>query len=175
MLRDSIASIIGLSYLIDPALLGNGISVKNRRSLEDTMISMPVDNAQTINKVCMELLYLQYNQSVIITNHKNQENSFRFQLLVKQKKSPLERWLTNEADFPNLQKITTKLFSVATSSAASEHNFSVMGFIHSKLSNSLSPNTAKKLVFIKSNLATFYDFSVPTCDDVKCSSSDDDS
>ena len=55
-----------------------------------------------------------------------------------------------------LQKITTKLFSMATSSATAEQNFSTMGFIHSKLCNSLSPKTVGKLVFIKSNLAAFY-------------------
>jgi hypothetical protein len=45
---------------------------------------------------------------------------------------------------------------MATSSAASERNFSFMGFIHSKLRNSLSAMTVEKLVFIKSNLCAFY-------------------
>ena len=49
--------------------------------------------------------------------------------------------------------IATKLFSMATSSATAEQNFSTMGFIHSKLCNILSPKTAKKLVYIKCNLA----------------------
>ena len=52
--------------------------------------------------------------------------------------------------------IATKLFSMATFSATAEQNFSSMGFIHSKLQNSLSPKTVEKLVFIKSNLAAFY-------------------
>jgi hAT family C-terminal dimerisation region len=58
--------------------------------------------------------------------------------------------------WPELQKITTKLFSMATSSATAEQNFSTMGFIHSKLCNSLSPMTVEKLVLIKRNLAAFY-------------------
>jgi hypothetical protein len=45
---------------------------------------------------------------------------------------------------------------MATSSATAEHQLSTMGFIHSKLCNSLSPKTVEKLVFIKSNLAAFY-------------------
>ena len=52
--------------------------------------------------------------------------------------------------------IATKLFSMATSSATAEQNFSTMGFIHSKLCNILSPKTVEKLVFVKSNLAASY-------------------
>jgi hypothetical protein len=39
-----------------------------------------------------------------------------------------------------------------------------MGFIHTKLRNLLSPNSVEKLVFIKTNLPTFYDYdyAVPT-------------
>ena len=58
-------------------------------------------------------------------------------------------------EWHELQKIATKLFSMATSSATAEQNFYTMGFIHSKLCNSLSPKTVEKLVFIKSNLAAF--------------------
>jgi hypothetical protein len=38
-----------------------------------------------------------------------------------------------------------------------------MGFIHSKLRNSLSAKTVAKLVFIKSNMGAFY--SCPTSND----------
>jgi hypothetical protein len=54
-----------------------------------------------------------------------------------------------------LRSIAVKLFSMATSSAASERNFSAMGFIHSKLQNTLSPSSVEKLVYIKTNLNTF--------------------
>jgi hypothetical protein len=52
---------------------------------------------------------------------------------------------------------------MVTSSAASERNFSTMGFIHTKLRNLLFPKTVEKLVFIKTNLPTFhdYDYAVP--------------
>ncbi|CAK9193520.1 unnamed protein product [Sphagnum troendelagicum] len=51
---------------------------------------------------------------------------------------------------------------MAMSSAASERNFSTMGFIHSKLRNALVARTIEKLVFIKLNLGAFYDY--PTLD-----------
>lgn len=83
-----------------------------------------------------------------------------------------KRWLTDGNDFPDLNKMAIKLFSMATSSASSEINFSMMGFIHSKLRNKLAPQTVEKLVFIKSNMPVFYDTPVPDIDDMECSSSD---
>lgn len=67
-------------------------------------------------------------------------------------------------DYPTLQKIAIKLFTMATSSAAFERNFLLMGFIHSKLRNALMTRTVRKLVVIKSNLSAFYDYSAPDND-----------
>jgi hypothetical protein len=67
-------------------------------------------------------------------------------------------------DYPMFHKIAIKLFTMATSSVASERNFSTMGFIHSKLRNALATKFVEKLVFIKSNLSAFYNY--PTFDDV---------
>ena len=116
-----------------------------------------------------EALYLQYTKVKTVTASEMAKNSFRFQLLAKRKKSPLEWWLTDGNDFPDLKKIAIKLFSMAASSAASERNFSTVGFVHSKLRNSLAPQTVEKLVFIKSNIEAFYDPHVP---DPECSISD---
>jgi hypothetical protein len=46
---------------------------------------------------------------------------------------------------------------MATSSAASERNFSTMGLVHSKFRNSLAPLTVQMLIYVKSNYATFVD------------------
>ncbi len=51
-----------------------------------------------------------------------------------------------------LSQIAIKLFNLVTSSAASERNFSTMGFVHSKERNRVNPDTVEKLVFIKSNI-----------------------
>jgi hypothetical protein len=48
-----------------------------------------------------------------------------------------------------------KGLSVASSSTASEHNFSTMGFIHSKLRNCLGRDTVEKLVYVKTNNLQF--------------------
>jgi hypothetical protein len=78
-----------------------------------------------------------------------------------QKKSPLQWWMIEGRRFPLLQMIAVKVFSMTTSSAASERNFSTMGFIHTKLCNRLSPGTFEKLVFIRSNLVALENYPVP--------------
>jgi hAT family C-terminal dimerisation region len=54
---------------------------------------------------------------------------------------------------------------MATTSAASERNFSTFGFIHSKLRNSLAAEKVIKLVFIKTNYPVFAETLVEYSDD----------
>ncbi|KAH6586487.1 hypothetical protein BASA50_000442 [Batrachochytrium salamandrivorans] len=75
-------------------------------------------------------------------------------------------------DNPELQKIAIKLFSMATSSAASERNFSTMGFIHTKFQNCLNVETVEKLVFIKSNLPSFHEQNLEVDDDYESKAHD---
>ncbi len=85
-------------------------------------------------------------------------NSFRYQMLSKGSKTVLQYWQTDGCQWADLQSVAVRLFSMATSSVAFERNFSTMGFIHSKLRNSLSAKTVEKLVFIKSNMGAFYNY-----------------
>ena len=64
--------------------------------------------------------------------------------------------MVDGCEWPELQKIATKFFSMAMSSAAAEQTFSTMAFIHSKLHKSLSPKTVENIVFIKRNQIFFY-------------------
>lgn len=65
-------------------------------------------------------------------------------------KTPLQYWLSDGVAWPDLQKISIKLFTMATSSAASERNFSTMGLVHTQMRNSLAPQTVQMLVYVKS-------------------------
>jgi hypothetical protein len=74
-------------------------------------------------------------------------------MLMEGNKSILQYWLTDGSRWPTLQSICIKLFTIATSSAASERNFSAMGFIHSKLRNRLAASTLEKVIYVRSNLS----------------------
>jgi hypothetical protein len=73
-------------------------------------------------------------------------------MLSKGSKTMLQYWQTNGCQWADLQNVAVRLFNMATSSAMFERNFSMMGFIHSKLRNSLSAKTVEKFVFVKSNM-----------------------
>jgi hypothetical protein len=84
----------------------------------------------------------------------------------------LQYWLTDGLQWPDFQKIAVKLFSMATSSASSDRSFSTMGYIHSKLRNSLNAKTIQKIVFTKSNLPAFHDQQVGDESDTEGDSND---
>jgi hypothetical protein len=83
------------------------------------------------------------------------QNKFRFKILQKVSKSPLQYWQVDGVSWPLLQQIALKVFSLATYSAASERMFSTFGFVHPKLRNFLTAEKVKKLVYIKANYPTF--------------------
>ena len=85
-------------------------------------------------------------------------------MLTNKQISPLQYWKSNGSDWPTLQKVAVRLFSVVTSSAASERNFSTFGFISQKLRSRLSTDTIEKLVFVKTNASLLY--KVPPDDEI---------
>ncbi len=127
------------------------------------MINSPLDDVTPIDDGRKEKLYIQFTAYFISATKERQANSFRYQMLSKGSKTVLQYWQTDGCQWANLQSAAIRLFSMATFSMASERNFSTMGFIHSKLRNSLNAKTIEKLVFIKSNMGAFY--SSPTSDD----------
>ena len=141
----------GLAYLLDPRFLGDGIDQQHRRDLEETLISTPVVDDIITTEQTKGDLYMQFTEFLILASQDKNTNSFRYKFLINKRKTPLQYWLTDGAEWPLLQKIAIKVFSLATSSAASERNFSTFGFIHSKLRNSLRTKSVEKLVYIKSN------------------------
>jgi len=124
----------------------------SRSSLEEVLINSPVDDVTPIDDGRKEKLYIQFTAYFISVTKERQANSFHYQMLSKGSKTVLQYWQTDGCQWADLQSVAVRFFNMATSSAASERNFSTMGFIHSKLRNSLSTKTVEKLVFIKSNM-----------------------
>jgi hAT family C-terminal dimerisation region len=146
----------GLSYMLYLCHLGHGLPTLSFHNLEITLFESPEDKVTPSKASQHELLYMQFTKFFIATSQQKNEKLFCYKVLLKGSKIQLEYWLVDGCEWPELQNIVTKLFSMATSSATAEQNFSTMGFIHSKLCNILRPKTTEKLVFIKSNLAAFY-------------------
>jgi hypothetical protein len=153
----------GLSYLLDPRHIGDGLPANSRSSLEEVLINNPVDDVTPIDDGHKEKLYIQFTAYFISATKERRANSFHYQMLSKGLKIMLQYWQIDGCQWADLQSVAVRLFLLVTFSAAFERNFSTMGFIHSKLRNSLSAKTVEKFVFIKSNMGAFY--SCPTGDD----------
>lgn len=157
----------GLAYLLDPRFLGDGLPQQQRRALEETLISTPIADDGTISEQTKEELYTQFTAFFILASQDKNMNSFRYKFLVNRRKTPLEYWLTDGTEWPVLQKVAIRVFSMATSSAASERKFSTFGFIHSKLRNSLRAKSVEKLVYIKSNMSSLSGDCTNNCTDTE--------
>jgi hypothetical protein len=151
----------GLSYLLDPRFLGETMSWQTRCDLENLLVNTPADDTTPVDDRRKELVSLEYARFKIAAEKEREQNSPQFRTLAKLEMTPLQWWLADGSDYPLLKPIATKLFSMATSTAASERNFSTMGFVHSKLRNRLAPQRVEKLVFIISNLPALDDHAVP--------------
>ena len=88
---------------------------------------------------------MQYTNFVITATREKTIDLFCYKMLKKGSKSVLQYWLVDGKSWPEVQKIAIKLFSMATTSAVSERNFFTMGFLHTKLWNSLNVETVEKL------------------------------
>lgn len=134
---------IGIAYLLDPRFLGHGMPMATKKKVEDLLFEYASDHK--------EQLFLEYTRFVINACNDKEQGDFRFQMLLKQTKTILQYWMIDGSEYPMLKEIALKVFSMVTSSAASERNFSTTGFIHSKLRNLLKESSVRKLVYIKTN------------------------
>ena len=82
-------------------------------------------------------------------NHNDDSSRFSTKALLMSSKC---WWQLNGSRWPSLQRIAIRIFSIGTSSSASERNFSALGHIWSKKANSLSAKNAEMLAFVNTNL-----------------------
>jgi hypothetical protein len=61
-------------------------------------------------------------------------------------------WQLHGAEWPMVQRVALRMFSVATSSLSSERNFSTFNHVWNKKSNRLSFETANKIVYCWHNI-----------------------
>ena len=143
----------GLPYLLDSRMLGDGLPPDNQSELEYILVNWPFDDVTPVTEERMEEVFNESTHSLSLPVKRRNRNRFRFKILMKGVKTPLQYYQIDGERWPLLQGIALKLFQMLTSSAASEWTFSTMRFIHSKLRNSLFTASVEKLVFVKTNLA----------------------
>jgi hypothetical protein len=110
----------GLSYMFDPRHIGDGLPADSRSSLEEVLINSPIDDVTPIDDNRKEKLYIQFTTYFISATKERQANSFCYQMLSKGSKTVLQYWQADGCQWADLQSVAVRLFSMATSSAASK-------------------------------------------------------
>lgn len=144
----------GLGYILDPRYLGEGMEREFQMQCEDLLFAFGAATSIGTEQELFdrkEQMLKEYTSFRVSALQEKQTNSFRFQMLSRGSKTSLEYWLSDGVHWPNVQKIALKVFSMACSTASCERNFSTFGFIHSKIRNSLSEESVRKLVYVKTN------------------------
>jgi hypothetical protein len=119
-----------------------------RSGLEDKLFKL--NNPDNYPEFKVQI-FSQYTEFTISAQNEKANKSFRYEMLVKKVKTPYQFWLADGSQWPQLQPIALRIFSVATPTASCERSFSNQGCIHSKLRNSISTERVEKLVFIRAN------------------------
>ena len=137
----------GFGNILDPRYLGDGMDREKRKEVEDLLFAF--GNKNSIEQ--QEQMYNEYTQFRVCALQEKTADNFRFKMLMKETKSVRQYWVADGMDWPVLQKVALRVFSMACSSSASERNFSTFGFVHTKHRNRLSDAKVKKLVYVKTN------------------------
>ena len=151
----------GFGNLLDPRYLGDRMSFEFRADVEEQLIQFGVDyfiencfddEDDVDTEELKQTIYKEYtNYKLTLVKERDKNNSLLYMMLKKEMKTVYEFWKTDGSEWPYLQTIALRVFTMACSTASSERNFSTFGFVHSKSRNRLSKECVKKLVYLKSN------------------------
>jgi Protein of unknown function (DUF 659)/hAT family C-terminal dimerisation region len=143
---------IGLSYLLDPNYLADGMQEAHKVKALDFLteygpsgVAATQENADERQKL-KDNIYKEWADWTEDTVIQKGRTGSRLHLLTAKK-----YWNIDGSKYPALKSLAMRVFGMVSSSAASERGFSTMNFVHSKLRNCLSAEKVKKLIYIKTN------------------------
>lgn len=147
----------GIAYLLDPRYIGDGLNTDVRKNIEDIIFDLPVkevsrhaSNNSNSSNAKLDIAQ-QLTEYVIDATREKNNNTFRYTLLVKHKKTALQYWLTDGQRWPLLQQIACKVFSLPSSTVAVERKLTAKATLPAALRAALPPAVVGKLMFIKGN------------------------
>jgi Protein of unknown function (DUF 659)/hAT family C-terminal dimerisation region len=124
-----------IAYVLDPRYLGSLMTREERKAVEDELIFRHLLSdhddltREREQQLCKE--YLDYRTALIAMMESPGDVTYR--MIKENEVSAMQFWQSFGRDWPSLQGLAKKVFSMVATTAASERNFSTFGFIHSKL------------------------------------------
>jgi hypothetical protein len=142
------------SYVLDPRYIGDRLPLNIREGIEETIYNHYFDDKESSAEKTAQI-FQEYNAFRAWALQQQSMNSFKYVRLCQGKTTMPQFWCSYLQDWPLFAHLALKVYSVASSSAASERKFSTMGFVHSKLRNCLGRDTVEKVVCVKTNNLQF--------------------
>ncbi|KAF1332764.1 putative Transposase, partial [Globisporangium splendens] len=146
----------GLAFLLDPRYIGKSMTREYREQIEELIFNFPETDADIgVNEERKRAISAEYTDYVIYAKNQRANRTFKWEMLEKGNRSPLQFWMTEADDWPHLKSLALTLFSLAPSSVASEKTLCKSTLLQSSRRNKLSFDDMRRLAFISINDTQF--------------------
>ncbi|KAL7691837.1 putative HAT dimerization domain, ribonuclease H-like superfamily [Plasmopara halstedii] len=127
-----------------------------REQIEELIFNFPeTDQDVGINQERRSFMSEEYNDYVIYAKNQRNNRTYKWEMLEKGNRTPLQFWQTDADDWPHLKSLALTLFSLAPSSVASENTLCKSTLTQSRRRNKLSYDDMRRLAFICINDSQF--------------------
>ncbi|KAI9906584.1 hypothetical protein PsorP6_002906 [Peronosclerospora sorghi] len=146
----------GLAFLLDPRYIGKSMTREYREQIEELIFNFPeTDEELSVNEERTRAMSAEYNDYVIYAKNQRNNRTYKWEMLEKGNRSPLQFWEMEAEEWPHLKSLALKLFSLAPSSLASEKTLCKSTLAQSRRRNKLSLDDMRRLAFICINDSQF--------------------
>ncbi|KAG6594278.1 putative transposase [Phytophthora cinnamomi] len=146
----------GLAFLLDPRYIGKSMTRDYREQIEELIFNFPeTDQDVGVNEDRKRAMTAEYMDYVIYAKNQRNNRTYKWEMLEKGNRSPLQFWQMDADDWPHLKSLALTLFSLAPSSVASEKALCKTTLTQSSRRNKLSFDDMRRLAFICINDSQF--------------------
>ncbi|OWZ24806.1 hypothetical protein PHMEG_00080 [Phytophthora megakarya] len=146
----------GLAFLLDPRYIGKSMTRDYREQIEELIFNFPeTDQDMGLNEERRRAMTAEYTDYVIYAKNQRNNRTYKWEMLEKGNRSPLQFWQSDADDWPHLKSLALTLFSLAPSSVASEKTLCKSTLTQSSRRNKLSFDDMRRLAFICINDSQF--------------------
>uniref|UniRef100_A0AAV1TW21 Transposase n=1 Tax=Peronospora matthiolae TaxID=2874970 RepID=A0AAV1TW21_9STRA len=146
----------GLAFLLDPRYIGKSMTRDYREQIEELIFNFPETDQDTgVNEERRRAMTAEYVDYVSYAKNQRNNRTYKWELLEKGNRSPLQFWQMDAEDWPHLRSLALALFSLAPSSVGSEKSLCVNVLAQSSHRNKFTFEEMRRLAFICINDSQF--------------------
>ncbi|TDH71371.1 hypothetical protein CCR75_006591 [Bremia lactucae] len=139
----------GLAFLLDPRYIGKSMTRDYREQIEELIFTFPETDQDTeVHQERRQAMTEEYTDYVMYAKNQRNNRTYKWEMLEKGTRTPLQFWQTDADDWPHLKSLALTLFSLAPSSVASEKTLCKSTLTQARRRNKLSFDEMRRLAFI---------------------------